>query len=34
MIVKLFEDRGYALRDSYRDPLIVSAGEIVVLERV
>jgi putative sugar O-methyltransferase len=33
-IIEFFEQRGYALRGRYRDPLIVSAGEIAVLERL
>lgn len=32
-IIKAFEQRGYLLLATYRDPLIVSAGEIAILKR-
>jgi putative sugar O-methyltransferase len=32
-IIKLFEQRGYSLLATYRDPLIVSAGEIAIMQR-
>jgi hypothetical protein len=33
MIIEMFEARGFRLCATYRDPLIISAGEIAVLKR-
>jgi putative sugar O-methyltransferase len=32
-IIRFFETRGFTLRAQYREPLIISAGEIAILER-